>query len=130
SSNALTGSSIPLELPVAIAVEVHVAERLLGHGSPLQEEADVELVGHADAAVHLNALARHPIERLPDLGLRQARELRDLLGAAAFVERGQRLEHTRFRQLHLAEHVGSTMLERLERANRYTELLALLQILD
>src|SRR5262245_59950888 len=36
-------------------VEIRVAEQLLADAHALHEQADVELVGHADAAVHLQA---------------------------------------------------------------------------
>src|SRR5512147_288464 len=56
--------SIPVEARRSLAVPRRIAERRLGDPRPLEEEADVVLVGDADAAVHLHALVRHEHERV------------------------------------------------------------------
>ena len=38
-----------------------ITERVLTHSRPLHEESDLVLVGHADAAMHLDALAGHQV---------------------------------------------------------------------
>ena len=52
-------------------------------GMPLEEKADVEFVGHADAAMHLQALGRRRARRLACLGLGDRDVERDGIGAAS-----------------------------------------------
>src|SRR3982075_4287216 len=47
--------SITLHPCQLVSMKIVVAEQFLAHPRALHEEADVELVGHAHAAVHLNA---------------------------------------------------------------------------
>ena len=53
---ARTRRSVAAELRNPVAVKIDVAEQLSEHHVALHVEADVMLVGHADAAVHLDAL--------------------------------------------------------------------------
>src|SRR5262245_4032026 len=62
-------ASITLELTVTVPVEVDITKGLFCNRRALDEEADVEFVGHPDAAVHLNPFAADTGERLADLGL-------------------------------------------------------------
>ena len=50
---------------------------------PLEEKADVEFIGHADAAMHLQALGRRRARRLACLGLGDRDVERDGIGAAS-----------------------------------------------
>src|SRR5262245_55857446 len=66
--------SVALQSREAIAMEGRVSERQLRHPRPLHEQADVVLVGHADAAVHLERLVGEE-----DVGIGAARlRVRDL----------------------------------------------------
>src|SRR3546814_2618534 len=103
-----------------ISMEVRIAEHLRQHARALHVEADIIFVGHADAAVHLDAFLnaerrRHPRHRLGDrdggVGARIAR-----------VEQLLRLEHRRSRDLHFRIEMRRAMLERLETAERRAEL--------
>src|SRR5690606_18349182 len=111
-----------------VDVEVVVAEELLADARALHEQADVELVGHADAAVHLHRLldgesAGGPGPRLGD---------GDVLGGAGrvLVEPRQGLGDRRPGELDLAVQVRGPMLQRLEFADELAELLALRQVGD
>src|SRR5215510_12631009 len=70
------GNSVARELREAIGVVVVVAESLAGRAGALHEEADVEFVGHADAAVHLHCLVGRDARHVTRLALRQAHEIR------------------------------------------------------
>src|SRR3546814_7167756 len=64
-------SSIPRCPRQRISMEVRIAEHLRQHARALHVEADIIFVGHADAAVHLDAFLnaerrRHPRHRLGD----------------------------------------------------------------
>jgi hypothetical protein len=50
------GVSITLQPRQLIGVKIAVAEQFLADPRALHEEADVELVGHTHAAMHLHAL--------------------------------------------------------------------------
>src|SRR4029450_13852053 len=117
------------QLAVTVAVVVHITKGLFCNRRALDEEANIELVGHADAAVHLDPFRADARESLADLRLREARKLRNFGRIAPLVECRERFQHDGFRELHLAEHVRRAMLESLERADGYAELLAVLQIL-
>src|SRR5438045_8119271 len=49
------GNSITLRPRQLIGVKIGIPEQFLTHPRALHEEADVELVGHAHAAMHLHA---------------------------------------------------------------------------
>ena len=66
----------------AFAVMGGVAERDLGGAGALQEEPDVVLVGHADAAVHLDGLVRDKMQRFGGARLGQRCEFGDSIAAA------------------------------------------------
>ena len=85
------------------------------------------LPGEADAAHHLDHRARHPVVGLRRIGLRQARH-RDQVVAAA-VGSPRCIHHRRPRRLHLHQHVGTLVGDRLEGADRPTELHPHLRIL-
>ena len=51
----MTAASITLHPRQLIGMEIGVAEQFLADPRALHEEADVELVGHAHAAMHLHA---------------------------------------------------------------------------
>src|SRR5262249_750662 len=48
------GSPVAVQLGETVAVIGRIAKAHLGDSRPLDEETDVMLVGHADAAMHLN----------------------------------------------------------------------------
>src|SRR5260221_13455588 len=56
-----TGLLVAAQLRHAVAVVKDVAEQLPQHRFAFHEQADVVLVRHADAAVHLDALANREI---------------------------------------------------------------------
>src|SRR5580658_1389985 len=121
------GRSISRKSGVAVAVEGGVAEARLRDPRALQEEADLVLVGHADAAMHLDAFVADEKKRVAGLGLGDAREFARIAGAG--VDRAQRRDHRRARELDLAEHLRGAMLQRLEGADAHAELLAVFEIL-
>src|SRR6185312_11396723 len=94
----------------------------------LQEKADLVLVGHADAAMHLHRLVADEMERLAGLGLGQAGEGGYVL--APGIEGSERRRDSRSRELERTEHRRGAMLQRLERADGDAELLPLLEILQ
>ena len=47
-------SSVAVEAGEPVGVKVRIAKQFLANANPLHEQADVEFVGHADAAVHLD----------------------------------------------------------------------------
>src|ERR1700731_5219570 len=52
----MRSQSITLHPGQLVGVKIAVAEQLLADPRALHEEADIELVGHAHAAMHLHAL--------------------------------------------------------------------------
>ena len=52
-----------------LGMEPCVAQEFIQHAHPLHEQADVILVGHADAAVHLDAFLHRQFGDPPGLGL-------------------------------------------------------------
>src|SRR6186997_3431428 len=61
--------SITLHPRQLTGVEIAVAEQFLADPRALHEEADVELVGHSHAAVHLHALLHRQRGGRPGAGL-------------------------------------------------------------
>jgi len=55
------GPLVPLQHAVPITMVGAITERVLTYSRSLHEKSDLVLVGHADAAMHLNALTRHQI---------------------------------------------------------------------
>ena len=55
------GPLVPLQHAVPITMVGAITERVLTYSRSLHEESDLVLVGHADAAMHLNALTGHQI---------------------------------------------------------------------
>jgi hypothetical protein len=47
-------ASVAVEAGEPVRVKVRIAKQFLAYANPLHEQADVEFVGHADAAVHLD----------------------------------------------------------------------------
>jgi hypothetical protein len=47
-------ASVAVEAGEPVGVKVRIAKQFLAYANPLHEQADVEFVGHADAAVHLD----------------------------------------------------------------------------
>ena len=88
----------------------------------------IVLVGHADAAVHLDALAGGEAGDVGGLGLGDGDEERRL--RVAGVEQLRGLERGGAGDLDLAVKVRGAVLERLEFADRAAELLALGEIVD
>ena len=44
---------------VTVTMKGGITQELLCHSCPLQEEADIEFIGHSDAAMHLNPFVAH-----------------------------------------------------------------------
>src|SRR3954465_9001810 len=113
----------------AAQVIIGIAEHVLDHGEPLEVVADLGLHGHADAAVQLNRLLTDEFSGLADLNLGGADGGRALLRVVEIAGHGGEHRHAA-RLLQRHEHVGGTVLQRLETADRHAELLAGLEILD
>src|SRR3954463_8168304 len=106
-------ASVALEPRVAIALIGGVAEERGGDARALEEEADVQLVGDADAAVHLHRLGGAQREGVGGARLGGAGELRHVV--APLVDGDERFAHHRAQELDLAEQPRRAMLQRLER---------------
>src|SRR6185437_2193798 len=74
-----------------IRVIVRIAEQLLADASALHEEADIGLVGHAHAAMHLHAFLHRT--RRGGAGARLCNSNRSGCLVELTVERLQRLQH-------------------------------------
>src|SRR5712691_7257306 len=111
-----------------VGMELHIPEQLLRHADAFHEQADVELVRHAHAAVHLHRLLAGELRRLAGLGLG---DRGDRAGTVEILVHGlQRLEHGRARHLQVDIDLGRPVRQRLELADGAAELPALLEIRD
>ena len=78
-------------------MEARVTQQFVQHPDPFHEQADVELVGHADAAVHLHRLLHSQFGDAPGLGLGHRHDQTRVL--APGVQRVQRPRRRRPRDL-------------------------------
>ncbi len=103
-----------------------VAEQLLRDAHPLHVQTDVEIVGHAHAAVHLHAFLHRERGAHAGTGLGQCRVARGvgLVGGQRLL----RLDDGGPRDLDLAVQVRGAVLQCLESGQRAAELLALLDV--
>ncbi|MNV10122.1 hypothetical protein D3C71_1006350 [compost metagenome] len=107
-------------------MEAGVAEQFVEDADALHEQADVKLVGHADAAVHLHRLLHREFGDTAGLGLGDARSL---LGVGtARVDGLKRGQGRGLGQLQLGEQVGGAVLQGLKLADQLAELLAGAQV--
>src|SRR5713101_4948621 len=119
-------TSVPAQIGIATALEGCIAEARLRNPSALKEEPDLVFVGHAYTAMHLHAFVADEKERVAGLGLGKAGET--ARAGIAGVERRERGDDGGACQLDLAEHLRGPVLQCLERADGYAELLAVLEI--
>src|SRR5215813_1041642 len=110
------------ELSMEFGVSV---ERLQGL-RPLEVEMEVVLPGEADAAVHLDGVPRDVARRLAHVGLADRGGHGGVLRAG--IERPRRVVDGGMRLLGGHEHVGAAVTDRLERANRLSELFTDLRV--
>src|SRR2546425_2349276 len=96
--------SVPVEPGHAVAVPGGVTAGELRRARALQEETDVVLVGHADAAVHLHALVADQQERIRAARLGEARRARNGGVVAPPVAHARRGPDRRARDPAPAEH--------------------------
>src|SRR5690606_34357720 len=89
--------SVAGELREAIRVVIGVAEGLARGARPLHEESDVELVGDADAAVHLHRFVGREPGHVARLGLGRADQARH--AGLIRIERLQTPQYHRTHQL-------------------------------
>ncbi|GCC45344.1 hypothetical protein chiPu_0029193 [Chiloscyllium punctatum] len=87
---------------------------------------DVQLVGHAHAAVQLHRLICHELAGIADLGLGARSQPRE--AGLTLAEAERQMLHQRQRLLMRDEHVDHPVLQHLEAADRDAELLARLGI--
>src|SRR6476660_5087764 len=120
-------SSISPQERQLLCVEIGVSEELLAYAGPFHEEADVELISHAHAAMHLHALL-HRARRGRARARLAYRHGRTGFGEVC-IELLQRLHHRGPGDLDIDVELRGTMLQRLEFADELAKLLALLQIL-
>src|ERR1700686_5102032 len=121
-------TSIPLRPRQLVGVEIAVAEQLLADPRPLHEEADVELIGHAHAAMHMHALLDRQRRRRTRTRLCHRHR-----PARLFKIRIQHLQRLQYRgavYLDLDINLRRAVLQRLEFADGLAELLALLEVAD
>src|SRR6185437_4554258 len=119
--------SIPPRPCQLVGMEIGIAEQFLADAGAFHEKADVELVGHAHAAMHLHALL-HRAGR----GRAGARFRHRNGGGGVFkiaVQFLQRVEHSGAGDLDIDIELGGAVLERLEFADSLAELLSFLQII-
>ena len=115
-----------IEARDAIGVEIRIAKQLLTYAHAFDEEADIKFVSHPDAAMHLDAFLRRESRALrgPSFGYRD-----DLSSSVErFIECLQRLQNRRAGHFQVAVEIRSAMLQGLELANQFPELLAFLKI--
>ena len=109
---------------------IGVAELLRDHGEAPEAVAHFQLLGHAHGAMQLHGFLADVPAGVRDLDLRR----RDRAGALAGVGRRVRLGAGEaghgFRLLVADHHVHHAVLQRLEHADRYPELLARLQVFE
>ncbi|MNZ96319.1 hypothetical protein D3C78_1155080 [compost metagenome] len=110
----------PVEGQRALAVEQH-------HGAA-QEQADVGLVGVADAAVQLDRLAGHQHGRFGGAHLGGGHQALHLRSRGALVQRGGRFADDGAGQFDLQFQVDHAVLQRLEAADLAAELAAYAEI--
>src|ERR1700680_3621046 len=106
----------PLQL---IRMKIAVAEQLLADPRALHEEADIELVGHAHAAMHLHALLNRQRGRRAGARLRHRHRGAGILKIC--IQRLQRFEYCGAGNLDLDIKLRGAMLQRLEFADRLAE---------
>jgi hypothetical protein len=107
-------------------MKVAVAVLRFQDPAAFQEEPDVEIVGHTDAAMHLDGLGGGLVRGRAELGLGQAGQFRKVL--APFVQRLSGLEYHGLAHFDFRMQLSSAVLQRLE-ADGYAELFALLQVI-
>ena len=105
-----------------------VAEQQLGAFGPLEVQVSRVLPGEADAAVDLNVLCRSVEVRLRAVALGERRDGRKFVVHLAGTPAG--VVRSGLGRLDLKQHVGALVLDRLERADRATELHTDLGVLD
>src|SRR5262249_36600425 len=110
-----------------LSMEFRVAVERLQGLRPLEIEMEVVFPGEADAAVDLDGVPRDVARRLTHVGLADRGGHRGVLRAG--VERPRRVVDRGMRVLGCHEHVGAAVADRLERADRLSELLAHLRVL-
>ncbi len=121
-------AQIPSASAMRLAVPCGVAEQRAGGLGPLHEQMLVVLPRVADAAEQLDAVRRHQPLAVAGGGLRGGDRRR---AALVVLGDGGGGEHAHApRSLDGDEHVRQLVLDRLERADRHAELLALLRVLE
>src|SRR5262249_17973298 len=125
---ARTSRSRVAQLREPLQVMVGRAEERVDDGETLEIVTDIELIGHSHAAMDLHRLLPDKAPRLADLRLRGRSGTRALGIAFAESERDHQRDGNGLLVVH--EHVDHPMLQRLELADRYAELLAVLGIFD
>src|SRR6266849_7082582 len=120
--------SIALHPRQLVSMKIAVAEQFLADPGALHEEADIELVGHAHAAMHLHALLHR--QRRGRTRARFCDRDRRACILKIRIERLQRLQHRGAGDLDLDVKLRGAVLQRLEFADQLAELLALLEIAD
>src|SRR5947208_1911399 len=111
-----------------LAVIRGVAEHDLGRPRRLEIEADVVLVGHADAAVHLDRLVADEHVGVGAARLGGSRHAGHVGVVGPVVEGAVRRHHRGAGELDLHVQLGGAVPEGLEAADRDTELPAGLQV--
>ena len=104
--------SVTFQRCVPFAVEIGVTETRGSDAGTFHVEADIELIRHAHAAVHLQTLIRHQCRYLGQACLGDARDLRDVV--APVLNRRQCVEHHRAAEFDFREERRHAVLQRLE----------------
>ena len=107
-------------------MEHAIAQAVLQHAGAFDDQAQIELIGHANAAVQLHGFVGQLFAqvRCPRLG--QAGQQGHI--RRAFVNRRQRSAHAAVQHFQLGIEPRHAVLQRLERANRHIKLHPLFQV--
>ena len=111
----------------SIQVEVPVAEEGFQYLATFQEKADIKIVGHAYAAMHLDGFSSDIVRRFTQFCFDQAGQFGNI--PVILVQGVQPFEYDGLALLDITKHHGGTMLQGLETADGHAKLLALLQVL-
>src|SRR5688572_16532578 len=112
-----------------LQVMIRVAEGLRDHRQPPERVADLQLFGHAHAAVELDRLLADVARGVRDLDLRRGDDA-PALGRLGRVHLDARQTRDRLGLLVADQDVDHPVLQRLERADRHAELPARLEIVE
>jgi len=108
---------------------IDIAERGFDDSETLEQMGSRDLVGHAHAAMQLHCLLSDEARRLPHPHFCRRYRAATLVDIVAAVTHGRQIRR-RARLLGVDQHLDHPVLQRLEAADRQTELLAHAQVVE